>query len=114
VYYTVLMRASGTATLPAGALCSASDNSPPGGTASDGDAFTVQVIGFDYPAFEAAYPSSLGNAAPSLVGLGASHQADVTISPQAVYNVPVGGGPAVPGVMPTSRVRASGASTVRK
>ena len=114
VYYTVLMRASGTATLPAGALCSASDNSPPGGTASDGDAFTVQVIGFDYPAFEASYPSSLGNAAPSLVGAGASHQADVTISPQAVYNVPVGGGAPVIGVLPASHARASGTATLRK
>jgi hypothetical protein len=52
VYYTVVVRASGTVSLPANALCSAADNSPPGGTASDGDAFTVQVIGFDYPAYE--------------------------------------------------------------
>jgi hypothetical protein len=114
VYYTVVMRATGTATLPAGALCSATDNSPPGGTAADGDAFTVQVIGFDYPAYEASYPNSLSNAAPSLAGLGASHQADVTISPQAVYNIVGGAAVLTPGGLPSSRARHAATATIRK
>ena len=105
VYYTIEVTASGTATLPAGSLCSASQNTTSTGSASDGDAFTVQGIGFDYPAYEASYPNSLGKTTPSLVGTGASHQADVTISSQGVYNQPVGGGAAVPGVLPTGAVR---------
>ena len=92
VYYTVVIKASGTATFPAGSVCTAAQNTTASGSASDGDAFTVQGIGFDYGAYEASYPSSLGVAAPSLTGSGASHQADVTISSQGVYNLPVGGG----------------------
>jgi hypothetical protein len=46
----------------------------------------------------------LGQTTPSLAGAGASHQADVTISTQGVYNQPVGGGLITPSggaVLPT-------------
>jgi hypothetical protein len=113
IYYTVALTASGTATLPAGSLCSAADNTTATKSASDGDAFTVQVIAFDYHAYEISYPNSLGVPAPSIVGAGASHQADVTISPQVVYNLPAGGGIPVVGPMPSSSARHSGTALTR-
>ena len=113
VYYTVALTASGTATLPAGALCSAADNTKATGSASDGDAFTVQVIAFDYHAYEISYPNSLGNPAPSIVGAGASHQSDLTISPQVVYHLPVGGGAPVVGALPSASARQAGAALKR-
>jgi hypothetical protein len=118
VYYTIEIKASGTATLPAGSLCTvaqnttATTNAQGAATASDGDAFTVQAVGFDYGAYEASYPSSLGVTSPSLTGAGASHQADVTISTQGVYNQPAAGG-IVPGALPAS-VRRIGASSARR
>ena len=118
VYYTIEVTASGTATLPAGSLCTTAQNTTATGSASDGDAFTVQGVGFDYPAYEASYPNSLGKPAPSLAGAGASHQADVTISSQGVYNLPVGGGPAINGaggaVLPAGVARSHGSSAIRK
>ncbi len=108
IYYTYLLRApGGTVTFPA-AVCTAQQNaalSANAGIATDGDAFTTQAIGFDYLAYEASYPSSLGVASPSLAGSGPGHQADVTISSKGVFNQPAGGGPivALPGaVEPTN------------
>jgi hypothetical protein len=98
IYNTVVIRASGTATFPAGTVCTAAQNTTANtGTASDGDAFTVQAIGFDYGAYEASYTGitgigGLGVPAPSLAGAGASHQSDITVSSQGLYNQPVGGG----------------------
>lgn len=93
VYYTIEATASGTGTLPAGSLCSATANNTAGTTTdSDGDQFQVQSVGFDYPAYEASYPNSLGKASPSIVGLGASHQSDITISTKTQYTLPVAGG----------------------
>ncbi len=97
IYYTVVIRASGTATFPAGTICTAAQNTTANGGASDGDVFTVQAIGFDYGAYEASYTGisgvgGLGVPAPSLTGAGASHQADVTVSSQGLFNQPVGGG----------------------
>jgi hypothetical protein len=115
-YYTVVIKASGTATLPAGSLCSAAQNTTANaGTSTDGDVFTVQAIGFDYGAFEASYPNSLGAPAPSLTGSGASHQADVTVSSQGLYNQPVGGGltSGAAAALPASAKRA-GQSVIRK
>ncbi len=43
--------------------------------------FNVQTIGFDYPAFEASYPHSLGNPAPPIAGN--SGTSDITISKAA-------------------------------
>ena len=109
-FYTVVIRASGTATFPAGTVCSAAQNAAttttfdaahptdtPPAAPVDGDAFTVQAIGFDYPAYEASYTGiagvgGLGVPNPSLTGLGATHQADVTVSSQGVFNQPAGGG----------------------
>jgi hypothetical protein len=117
VYYTIEVKASGAATLPAGSLCTAAQNTTANGAPTDGDAFTVQGIGFDYSAYEASYPNSLGAPAPSLVGAGASHQADVTVSSQGVYNQPVGGGllnGAGGAVLPSGVHRAGGNSTTRR
>jgi hypothetical protein len=121
VYYTFEVTASGTSTLPAGSICTAAQNTTADGAPSDGDAFTVQGIGFDYSAYQASYPNSLGVTSPSLVGAGVSHQADVTISSQGVYNLPAGGGALINGgggaVLPTgalSNARARGQASTRK
>jgi hypothetical protein len=97
VYYTVEVTASGTSTLPAASICTAALNSAVAANTvpSDGDAFVVQGVGFDYPAFEASYPSSLGKPAPSLTGSARGTQADLTVSAAAVYNSPVGSTAAV-------------------
>jgi hypothetical protein len=116
VYYTVVIKASGTATFPGGSICTSAQNTTATGSASDGDAFTVQGIGFDYGAFEASYPNSLGVASPSLSGSGATHQADVTISSQGVYNLPIAGGiinGAGGAVLPSGAKRIGGASRTR-
>jgi hypothetical protein len=100
VYYTLEFTASGTKALPpaigpgtgAGkgspSLCSAAANTSANstanggtGTALDGDAFLVQTIGYDYPAYEISYPNSNGNPAPALL---TGSQADITISSSAV------------------------------
>jgi hypothetical protein len=90
VYYTIQVTSSGTSTLPAGSICTAALNTTANAAASDGDAFVVQGVGFDYPAFEASYPSSLGKPAPSLTGSARGTQADLTVSAAAVYNSPIG------------------------
>jgi hypothetical protein len=92
VYYTIQVTTSGTATLADGSLCTSAQNTAVSGSPSDGDEFTVQTVGFDYPAYEASYPNSLGHPAPSLNGVGATHQADITVSSQAIYIQPFGGG----------------------
>ena len=107
VYYTIEVTASGTATLPAGSLCTAAANTMSSGAASDGDAFTVQAVGFDYPAYEASYPNSLGKSAPTLVGSGASHQSDITVSSQVVYTIPAAVPVNTPGGLPAGHKRAT-------
>jgi hypothetical protein len=90
VYYTFEFTASGTQTIPAAigpgtkkaggspTICSAAANTTAnGGTATDGDTFFVQTIGYDYPAYEISYPNSNHNPAPTLV---TGTQADITIS----------------------------------
>ena len=94
-YYTIEATASGTYALPDAigpgtpaspgvTLCSPAQNlasSTAGGsteTAVAGDTFIVQTIGYDYPAYEASYPSSNGNPAPTISG--ANGQSDITIS----------------------------------
>lgn len=90
-YYTVVLKASGTATFTGDAVCTAAQNTTASGSASDGDAFTVQAIGFNYGAYEASYPNSLGQVTPSLTGTG-SPQANITVSSQVIYNLPIAGG----------------------
>ena len=91
VYYTIEGATSGTYTLgpaagPGGApsICTAAANTTANGaTATPGDVFTVQGLGFDYPAFESSYPSSLGNPSPAI--LGAKGEDDITISSAPAY-----------------------------
>jgi hypothetical protein len=95
VYYTLVATASGSYTLPDSigpgtpsapgvTLCSPAQNlatSTANGsseTSSPGDTFIIQTIGFDYPAYQADYPQSNGNAAPALAG--PNGQSDITIS----------------------------------
>jgi hypothetical protein len=98
-YYTIEVKASGTAVLPdlqgpgkTPSLCTSAQNSVANGTASapvstPGDQFTIQLVGFDYPWFEASYPNSSGNPSPTIAG--ASGQSDITISSAAGYDQPV-------------------------
>jgi hypothetical protein len=93
VYYTIEVTASGAAALPPTAgpsgtpsLCTSAQNTAANtGTATPGDTFTVQGIGFDYPIYEASYTTSTdsGNASPAL--LGANGEDDITISSAACY-----------------------------
>jgi len=96
VYYTILVKAAGTYTLPdtigpntslsSGAsvitpspsICTAAQNTAAaGGTAVAADSYTVQVIGADYPLYESLYPNSTLQA-PAIAGAGG--QSDITIS----------------------------------
>ncbi|MBC5799003.1 MAG: hypothetical protein GIX03_12940 [Candidatus Eremiobacteraeota bacterium] len=101
IYYTLFVTASGTATLPPNdgpgtpgtttpSICTPTQNTTASGstTPSVGDQFTTQLIGFDYPAYQASYPNSNGNPAPTL--LGAAGQADITISSAMSFMQPVG------------------------
>ncbi len=91
VYYTILAQGSGTQTLtlpdnigPAvpgqttHTLCTSADNiAASGNSSASGDDFRVYAVGFDYPAFEAAYPQNASQT-PTIVG--ANGQADITTS----------------------------------
>jgi hypothetical protein len=96
-YYTIRVTASSTVALapligPVGvpsatnpSLCTSTQNtnfSNANGSGltgnSDGDAFSVQVVGFDYPAYASTPIKELGNPAPVLTG--SSGQSDITIS----------------------------------
>jgi hypothetical protein len=102
IYYTILAKSSGTLTLPGAAgpggtpsLCTAAQNTASnGGTATAADSFTVQVIAFDYPMYEASYPASLHNPSPTIRG--ARGQDDVTISAASCVTY----GSAAPCVLP--------------
>jgi hypothetical protein len=92
VFYTIVVHASGTVTLPDHAgpsggpsICTPAQNTAADGATSEGDTFAVQYIGFDYPAFESSYPSSLHVVAPTITT--ARGQDDVMISPVATYAV---------------------------
>jgi hypothetical protein len=98
IYYTILTRGSGTSELtdtagPSGApsLCTSAQNSAAQSpaAATDGDVVYAQVIGFDYPMYEASYPASKGNARPTIKG--ANGQADITISAATVTTQPAAG-----------------------
>jgi hypothetical protein len=97
IYYTIEFTPATASpqVLPAGLVCTTTQNSTATGGAgsSDGDEFSVQTVAFDYPAYEASYPKSLGVPAPSLVGAAASHQADITISTKQIWTQPVVGPP---------------------
>ncbi len=91
IFYTFEATASGTFTLtdtmgPGGvqSICAAADNSTVNGAPTAPDIVYTWAIGFDYPAYEASYPNSKGNPAPTI--LGASGQSDITISPAGIFN----------------------------
>jgi hypothetical protein len=93
IFYTFAVSASGTETLtdtmgPGGvqSICAAADNSTVNGAPTAPDMVDTWAIGFDYPAFEASYPNSKGNPAPTI--LGASGQSDITISLAGIFNPP--------------------------
>ncbi len=98
VYYTILVKAPGTYTLPdtigpnttvtqgksvitpSPSICTGKQNTAAAGTATPGDTYTVQAIGADYPLYESLYPINTSQT-PTLVG--ANGQADITISATA-------------------------------
>jgi hypothetical protein len=95
VYYTILVKAPGTYTLPdtigpntsisggattitpSPSICTAAQNTAANGAATGADAYTVQAIGADYPLYESLYPNSKSET-PTIAG--ASGQSDITIS----------------------------------
>jgi hypothetical protein len=108
VYYTIHVGQSGPATLgnlngpnsatgggvgnlvPSPSICTQSENSG-AGAGNAGDNFTVQLLGFDYPAYEAAV-SLLHPPVPEAPQItGASGQSDITISPPVEEDWTAGG-----------------------
>lgn len=99
-YYTIETTTSGTVTLPDAigpvgkpsasnpTLCTAAQNTTATGGASDGDAFSVQLVGFDYPAYESSALKAKNNPAPTLTG--ANGQSDITVSPAVVFDQATG------------------------
>ena len=95
VYYTILVKAPGTYTLPdtigpnttitsgvsditpSESICTAAANTTANGATTVGDSYSVQAIGADYPLYESLYP---GNTSQSPTLAGANGQADITIS----------------------------------
>ena len=64
---------------PSPSICTATQNQN-AGAANAGDNITVQIIGFDYPDYEAAH-SLLGNTVPQAPAIvGAAGQSDITVS----------------------------------
>jgi hypothetical protein len=113
VYYTIHVGQSGPATLgnlngpnsatgggignlvPSPSICTKDENQAAGAPDPSnnfvGDNFTVQMIGFDYPAYEAAVSllHAPVPAAPQITG--ASGQSDITISPPVEEDWTAGG-----------------------
>jgi hypothetical protein len=103
VYYTIEVTTSGPASLgqlngpntatgggignlvPSPSICTATDN---GGA---GDNFTVQLIGFDYPAYEAAVSLLHPPVATAPQIIGGNGQSDITISPPVEEDWTLGG-----------------------
>ena len=90
-YFTIHVTASGTVTLPDSdgvgsptvhnpTICTAAQNTTAnGGTATKGDAYTVQLIGADYPLYASNVLFTLSTPNPAILGAGGSD--DITISP---------------------------------
>ena len=96
-YYTIFLHrgaSSGKLTDALGpggspSLCTSAQNSASSSGVS-GDIFTVQVLAFDYPIYEASYPKSNGNPKPNI--LGGSGQDDISISPALTCTQAASGG----------------------
>jgi hypothetical protein len=103
IYYTIEVTAAtqkGTlpdAAGPSGApsLCSPAANTTLNGTATPGDQFLVQAVGFDYPMYENSYTTGSSAINPSPSFAGGNGQADVTISSAALYAVESAAGAAL-------------------
>jgi hypothetical protein len=104
VYYTVLVRATGAYALgpahgpnnlakgpgsltPTPSICTAAQNNAVVGTDA-GDNFTVQMIGFDYPAYEAALSLTQSSVPQAPPITGANGQSDITVSTQIEEDYP--------------------------
>ena len=98
-YYTIFVNSSGSAVLgdssgpgtpaaPTPSLCTSGQNSTADAGTTDGDDFTISIIAFDYPMYEASYTNaaSLKVIAPTLVG--PNGQADISISSTGGYAQP--------------------------
>jgi hypothetical protein len=115
VYYTIETASSGTLTLPdtigpggAPSVCTAAQNtSANGGAAAPDDFVAIQVVGFDYPAYEMSYPKSLGNPSPAI--LGANGEDDITISAAICQQ---GAAACPPGTLPLLKHRSLHAPTL--
>jgi hypothetical protein len=102
IYYTIVARHSGIYILPdsagpggAPSICSGAQNdSSTSGKASEGDAFIVQTIAFDYPLYEASETSEKSSSNPSPHIRGNRGQDDVSISPADCEVAPKNTGPA--------------------
>ncbi len=109
VYYSVFITSSGTYQLgtshgpntnltggatnltPSHSICTLTDNqSPPDGSlsANAGDNFTVEMVGFDYPAYEMAVSLAAATVPQRPVLAGANGQADITVSPPQEEDYP--------------------------
>lgn len=95
-YFTLNVTASGAQTIATGlgpasigktapTFCTSVANSASLGKASPGDAFTVQVIGYDYPLGTFEYPINT-SAKPAIVG--GAGQADISIGAISIQNAP--------------------------
>lgn len=104
VYYTFIVKAAGTVTIPdtdgpntvtsggpsaikaSPTICTSAQNTAAnGGTATAGDSYSVQAFGLDYPLYEATYPINKSQS-PTITG--ASGQSDITISAVATGTSP--------------------------
>jgi hypothetical protein len=98
-YYTIYVNASGSATLgdssgpgtpsaPTPSLCTSAQNTTANSATTDGDDFTISIIAFDYPQYEASYTNAASTkvVAPTLAG--PNGQADISISSAGGYSQP--------------------------
>jgi hypothetical protein len=112
VYYTVVVKAAGSYVLgrlhganneaggagsltPSPSICGPTQNTNAVGVAA-GDNFTVQLIGFDYPLYEAAVGLTQATTPQTPPITGASGQADITVSLPVEEDWTSGGWVAVP------------------
>jgi hypothetical protein len=101
-YYTIYVNASGSAVLgdnsgpgtpaaPTPSICTAAQNTTADGAATDGDDFTISIIAFDYPQYEASYTNAASTKVVAPTLLGTAGQADISISSLAIYSEASGG-----------------------
>jgi hypothetical protein len=116
VYYTLVVTASGAATLPPAlgpggtpSLCTAAQNTKTNGAATPADQVVIQLVGFDYDLYHASYPLSLGNPTPTIGRPGGSSD-DITISPATCQVGGLLGAGSCTALLPELRGRSAGHS----